>query len=344
VDRECASTLAFDATARADAAGELIEPSSYEGGVAAGGIACQHSLVAIANSLGVNVAMPRTGVRATVLSTIPATGSPGGTGWASFTGCDASRLDPAALGRFAADTARRSADPVDLEPGDYTVVLAPEAVADIVQFIGWTGFGAKAVEEGRSFMSGKVGQRVTSEMISMYDDALSSWSTGLTFDYEGQPKTRVALLEAGVAVQAVTDSYWAAKTGRPNTGHALPAPNAMGPAPIDMELAPGDAEPAEMLAAVKYGLYVTRFHYVNVEDPTKVTLTGMTRDGTFLIEDGTVTRPVRDLRFTQPMLEALDTTLAISKERMLVGGSEDPSVLAPYLLLEKFAITGQKSG
>jgi PmbA protein len=340
VDRECAATLAFDATARADAVAALIEPTSYEGGVAAGGIACQHSLVAIANSLGVSAAMPRTGVRATVL----ATGIGGGTGWASFTGCDVSGLDAAALGKFAADTARRSADPIDLEPGTYSVVLAPEAVADIVQFIGWTGFGAKAVEEGRSFMSGKVGQRVTSEMITMYDDALSSWSTGLTFDYEGQPKTRVTLLDRGVAVQPVTDSYWAVKTGRPNTGHALPAPNAMGPAPIDMELAPGDAEPAEMVAAVKYGLYVTRFHYVNVEDPTKVTLTGMTRDGTFLIEDGTVTRPVRDLRFTQPMIEALGTTLAVSKERLLVGGSDDPAVLVPYLLLDKFAITGQKSG
>jgi PmbA protein len=338
-NRECASTLAFDATARADAAAELIRPASSEGGAAAGGVACQHTLIAVANSLGVSAAMPRTAVRATVL----ATGAAGGTGWASFTGCDASALDAAALGAFAADTARRSAGAMDLAPGDHTVVLAPEAVADIVQFIAWVGCSAKSVEEDRSFMSGKLGQRVTSESITLTDDALEPGGMGLTFDYEGQPKTRVMLIDRGVAVGPVTDSYWAAKTGRPNTGHALAAPNAMGPVPLDAQLAAGDAEPADMIASVKRGIYVTRFHYVNVEDPTRVTLTGMTRDGTFLIEDGELTRPVRDLRFTQPMLEALRGTLAVSRERTRVAGSEDPAVLVPYLLLERFAFTGQKS-
>jgi PmbA protein len=338
-DRVSASTLAFDAEARADAAAALILPTSSEGGVAAGSVVCQHALTAIANSLGVDASMARTYARATVL----ATGSAGGTGWASFTGCDASRLDAAALGAFAADTARRSADPIDLAPGDYTVVLAPEAVAEIVQMLGWLGCSAKTVEEGRSFMSGKLGQRLTGEAITILDDALAPWSCGFTFDYEGQPKTRVTLIDHGVAVRPVTDSYWATKIDRPNTGHALPAPNSEGPLGLDMEMAAGAADPASMIASVKRGLYVTRFHYVNVEDQTKMTLTGMTRDGTFLIEDGELTSPVRDLRFTQPMLEALDTTLAVSKERLVISGNEDPGVLVPYLLLGKFAITGQKS-
>ena len=96
-----------------------------------------------------------------------------------------------------------------------------------------------------------------------------------------------------------------------------------------------------MVASVTRGIYVTRFHYVNVEDQARQTLTGMTRDGTFLIEDGELTRPVRDLRFTQPMLDALDTTLAVSRERTLVG--EEAPALVPYLLLERVAFTGQKS-
>jgi len=96
-----------------------------------------------------------------------------------------------------------------------------------------------------------------------------------------------------------------------------------------------------MIASVKRGIYVTRFHYVNIEDPSRQTLTGMTRDGTFLIENGELTRPVRDLRFTQSSIDALSTTLAVSRERALVG--EEAPVMVPYLLLEKFAITGQKS-
>jgi predicted Zn-dependent protease len=336
-DRVCDSTLAFDASVRADAAAALIAPSVRDGGVAAGGVACQHSLITISNSLGTSVSMPRTSVRATVLST----GARGGTGWASFTGCDASMLDAAALGEKAADTARRSADAIDLDPGVYTVVLAPEAVADIAQFLAWYGCSAKSVEEGRSFMSGHLGEKVTSESITLVEDALAPDAMGLLFDYEAQPKQRVVLIDRGGAVEPVTDSYWAARTGTPNTGHALPAPNSQGPLPLDVQLAAGDADPADMIASVERGIYVTRFHYVNIEDPARQTLTGMTRDGTFLIEDGVLTAPVRDLRFTQPMLEALDSTLAVSKQRQLVG--DEGAVLVPYLLLERFTFTGQKS-
>jgi predicted Zn-dependent protease len=336
-DRVRASTLEFDAARRAAAAAEMIAASAGDGGTAAGGVECRNSLVAVANSLGVDVAMPRTSVRATVLST----GAQGGTGWASFTGLDAAALDGAALGAVAADTARRSASPADLDPGDYTVVLAPEAVAEIAQFLAWYGCSAMAVEEGRSFMSGKIGKRVTSEAITLIDDALAAGAVGLTFDYEGQPKTRVTLIDHGVAAGPVTDSYWAKKTGRPNTGHALPAPNPQGPMPLDVEIAAGDAEVGDMVASVERGIYVTRFHYVNIEDQARQSLTGMTRDGSFLIEGGELTRPVRDLRFTQPMLDSLDTTLAVSRERRLVG--EEAPVLVPSLLLERFAFTGQKS-
>jgi PmbA protein len=337
-DRVSPSTLAFDAAARASAAGALIAPTAEAGGVAAGGVACDHSVTAVANSLGTNVGMASTFVRATVLST----GAAGGTGWASFSASDAASFDAASLGAAAADTARRGADPVELDAGVYTVVLAPEAVGDIAQFLAWYGCSIKSVEEGRSFMSGKLGKRVTSPAITLLDDALRADATGLTFDYEGQPKTRVAMIDAGVASTPVTDSYWAARTGRPNTGHALPAPNAQGPLPIDVAIEAGDAEVSALVGAVKRGVYVTRFHYVNIEDPTRVTLTGMTRDGTFLIEDGRVTTPVKDLRFTQPALEALDTTLGVSSYRQRLSG-EGSGVLVPYLLLERFTFTGRTS-
>lgn len=334
-DRVEPATIAYDAGMRAQAARAMIDATAATGGVAAGGIATDHGLIAVANSLGVDAAMARTSVRATVLST----GSGGGTGWASFCGRHAGAFDAAGLGAFAAETARRSAGPIELDAGTYMVVLAPEAVADIAQFIAWYGCSIKSVEEGRSFMSGKLGQRVTSPMITLVDDALRADAVGLTFDYEGQPKTRVALIDAGVAASPVTDSYWAARTGRPNTGHALPAPNVEGPLPLDVAIEAGDADAASLIASVKRGIYVTRFHYVNIEDPTRVTLTGMTRNGTFLIEEGEVTRPVKDLRFTQPALEALDTTLGVSARRHLVG--EEGGALVPHLLLERFTFTGR---
>jgi PmbA protein len=334
-DRAVASTRAMGPERRAEAAAAIVEASSSRGFRAAGQVAVADEAAAISNSLGVDVAMPVTRCRATVLSMAPG----GGSGWASFVSRDASLLRPDELGAEAALLAERSGSPVDLTPGTYPVVLGPEAVSDLVQFIGWDGCSAKAVEEGRSFMTGRVGERVMSAAVTIVDDATSRDSAGLTFDWEGVPKSRVPLIERGVVRGPVTDSYWAAMTGRPNTGHALPAPNPWGPIPTDLEMSAGTATVEDLVGAVARGVYVTRFHYVNVEDPTRVTLTGMTRDGAFLIEGGRITRALRDLRFTQSVVEALSHVEGVTAERRLVG--EDAFVLAPYVRLAGFAFTGR---
>lgn len=334
-DRSVDSTRAFGPRERAQAVAAIIEQSVTRGAKAAGGIAVTDQTVAVANSRGVAVSMPVTTYRATVLSMAP----DGGSGWASDTGRDVRALAPAALGDRAATLAARSADPVTLGAGVYPVVLAPEAVASVMEMLGWFGSSAKAVDEGRSFMSGHAGERLMSPSITLVDDALSEHACGLTFDFEGMPKQRVAVVDHGVVGDAVTDSYWAARTGRPNTGHALPAPNAFGPLPMDLALEPGDSTPEAMIASLDRGIYVTRFHYVNIEDPIRAVLTGMTRDGTFLIEGGRLTRPVRNLRFTQSAVEALAAVGGVSAERQLVG--EETATLSPYLLLEGFAFTGQ---
>jgi len=163
---------------------------------------------------------------------------------------------------------------------------------------------------------------------------------GTTFDFEGQPKLRVPLIERGVIGRPVTDSYWAAKLGVANTGHALPAPNTYGPMPANMELAAGNATIDELIGSVKSGVYVTRFNYVNVEDPVRVLLTGMTRDGTFAIENGKLGRPLKNLRFTQSAIDALASCEGVTRERTFVGTEEGASY-APALLLARFAFTGQ---
>ncbi|MBU4555241.1 MAG: TldD/PmbA family protein [Actinobacteria bacterium] len=336
IDRTAETTRQFGAEARAQAVASIVAQSSSRGLTAAGGVKVSDESVAVANTHGVDVAQAVTGLRATVLSM----SKTGGSGWASFVSRDASELAASALGEEAASLAERSEGAVDLEPGEYTVVLAPEAVADIVEFLGYLSFGAKSVAEERSFMSTRLGEQVASPLISIADDALSPLANGLAFDFEGQPKTRVALIEKGVATEYVTDSYWAARLGRPNTGHALPAPNSYGPMPLNMEMAAGDATLEELIAGVRHGVYVTRFHYVNVEDPVPATLTGMTRDGTFLIRDGRLSSPLKNQRFTQSAVEALSRVQGVTRERRYIGTETSP-VLVPGLLVAGFRLTGQ---
>jgi PmbA protein len=335
-ERALAATRDFDAEARAAAVGAIIAESASRGLTVAGKVRSAEHTVAVANSLGVDVGSSITGAQATVLSMGQETGS----GWASFLDADASKMSPAALGAEAADLALRSADPQTLDPGDYQVVLAPEAVADIMDFLAYVGFSAKAYDQGRSFMSGHLGEQVMGERVSIFDDSLADFAMGLTFDYEGQPKRRVEMIEGGVAMTPVTDSYWAAKTGLTNTGHALPAPNSFGPMPLNVAMEPGDATMDELIGSVSKGVYVTRFHYVNVEDPISVLLTGMTRDGTFLIENGKLARPLKNLRFTQGAVEALAGCEGATAMRKFVG-TEEGACYVPGLLLAKFSFTGQ---
>jgi PmbA protein len=264
----------------------------------------------------------------------------GGSGWASFASAGPEGFDPAEMGRRAADLAVRGADPQALDPGEYTVVLGSEAVGEMLMMLAYTGLSAKALAEGRSFLGDRIGERIMAPGVTLVDDALGPQATGLTFDFEGMPKKRVEFVSQGVAMGVVSDSYWAARLGMENTGHALPAPNAFGPYPLDLGLEGGDSTLDDLIGSVERGVYVTRFWYVNVDDPTTVELTGMTRDGTFLIEGGKLTRPIKNLRFTQSAVAALDQVKGVGSQRRLVG-DRGAGVMAPPLLIERFGFTGQ---
>lgn len=251
-------------------------------------------------------------------------------GYAERGGIDAASIDIEGAAGEAIDKATRSRDPQPLEPGEYPVVLEPYAVATMIDYLAYMGLGALAYQEGRSFVNEHLGKRVVAESISLWDDGPDPAGIPMPFDFEGVPKQRVPLIDRGTPVGVVYDSYTAARAERASTGHALPAPNRAGPFPLHLFLAAGTADRAQLLAGLRRGIWVTRFHYVNVVHPTRTILTGMTRDGTFLIEDGAVSRPIRNLRFTQGVLDALAAVEAVGRARMLIqddfGGTCVPAL------------------
>jgi PmbA protein len=199
----------------------------------------------------------------------------------------------------------------------------------MLEFLSFIGFGALAAQEERSFM--RLGERITGENIDIWDDGLDATGVPMSFDFEGVPKQKVQLIKKGVATGLVYDMQTAQNAGRASTGHGLPAPNTEGPFAVNLFIAPGRTPKAELAGDIKRGIWVTRFWYVRVVEPKQSIITGMTREGTFLIENGKITRPVKDLRFTQSILEALAGTLAISKSTKLqiseyIGASRVPAV------------------
>jgi PmbA protein len=251
-------------------------------------------------------------------------------GWAGRESHRAGDLDGGALSKIAGDKALHSRDPVAWEPGRYTVVLEPEAVSDLLMDMAWLSFGALPVQEGRSFLSGRIGEQVLGENVTLRDDPYHPLHRGCPFDGEGIPTKATTIVERGVAKSPVYDRQTAAKEGRESTGHGLPAPNTVGPITRHLVLEGGSGSTARLVEDVERGLLVTRVWYTNVVDPKSVTLTGMTRDGLFAIESGRVTRAVRNFRFNQSIVQMLQA-VEDKSEAVLAGG-----VVCPGLRVGQF--------
>jgi predicted Zn-dependent protease len=299
---------------------------AVERGIVASGLwSTRERELLVANSLGVRAY--RNGTQAS-FKTVMMTDS--SSGYAERTAIDFGEVDTEAAAREAADLADRSRDPQPLDPGEYPVVLQPYAVGTMIDYLAYMGLGALDFQEGRSWVNDVLGERVAPESISLWDDGLDPAGTPMAFDFEGVPKQRVPLIDRGVVAGVVYDRYTAAREQRASTGHALPAPNPMGPFPLHLFMAAGEADDGALLQGIERGVWVTRFHYVNPVHPKKTVLTGMTRDGTFLIENGQITRPLRNFRFTQSVLEALAAVEAVGNRRLLVqddmGGTCVPAL------------------
>jgi PmbA protein len=319
---------------RAKAVATICQLAKDNGLTASGSFSTSTAEMAVGNSLGVIAYAPST--QADLTAVIMSNGS---SGYGNRTSLDIDEIQAEQVGREAVDKALRSRNPRPVTPGEYTVILEPYAVATLLSYLAYLGFGALAVQEGRSFMAGKFGQRITGENIFIWDDGQDATGFPTAFDFEGMPKKRVDLISAGVAQAVVYDSYTANKQGQPSTGHALPAPNAYGPQPGNLLMRSGQASIEQMLSGIDRGLWVTRFHYVNPVHPLKTILTGMTRDGTFWIENGEIQHGTKNLRFTQNVLEALSSVDMISQITGLSGGFFG-AVRAPALRVSRFTFTG----
>lgn len=330
------ATASFTPEQRALAVGAMCKKAKARNVVAAGAFSTTVSEIAVANSHGLFAYHP---VTFADLNTVMMTET--SSGYASFTHQDARRINAEALADEAIDKALRSQNPVTLAPGEYTVLLEEYAVFDMLNFFAMLSFTAQAMQEERSFMKGKLGERVMDERITIWDDGCAPETIPLPFDFEGVPKQKVMFIENGIARGVVYDTVTARREGKRSTGHSLPAPNTMGPYPMHVLMAPGDTPKQEMLKTIERGIWVTRFWYTRPVHPMKVLVTGMTRDGTFLIEKGEITQPLKNLRFTTSYLEAFNRVRAISRETKLYysdwGGA---SRVAPAMVVDGFRFTG----
>jgi predicted Zn-dependent protease len=289
--------------------------------------------LAVANSHGIRAAQRRTSAQ---LLAVTMAGD-GGSGYAEQASVDVTTIDAAAIGREAADKARATANPVAVDPGDWTVVLEEYAVVDLLSMLAYMGFSALAVQEERSFA--EPGKVIGSELVTIVDDATEPGAMPMAFDYEGVAKQKVVLVERGVCRDVVYDAQTGARGGHPSTGHGLPAPNSYGPFPLNMVMSAGATPRAALVGEMERGLLVTRFHYTNPVHPKLAIVTGMTRDGTFLVEGGKIVGPVRNLRFTQSYLAALAGTVAVGSERRTLRG-DFGGVLVPAVRIEGWTFTG----
>jgi predicted Zn-dependent protease len=308
-----------------------------DGFTAAGALETIASEVAVANTEGQFCWAPTTMASVTTV----VTGPDGGNGFAEVFAPSFEEIDPAAVGARAGAKATASRSPRDLAPGRYPVVLEPAAVSTLVGFLAWIGFGGRVLAEGRSCLSGKQGQQVANPLVTITDDAQRDGTLGIPFDFEGVPRQRVALIEDGVFRDGVYDLRTGRQVGKPSSGHALPPPNPEGPFPLNLFMETGSSSLEEMIAGTAEGVLVTRFHYSNIVHPVESTITGMTRDGTFLIKDGEIAHPVKNFRFTQSILQALQDTTAVGGETELASEFFFSASRVPALKVESFNFSGR---
>lgn len=249
-----------------------------------------------------------------------------------------SNLDAYLVAEESVSKCIKSRNPVELKPEVYPVVLQAFGVAQLLEHLCYQNFNAKDFMEERSCITGKLGKKVTGELITIHNNPLDPEGLPRPFDMEGVPGTPITLIEKGVAKSLVHNSYTANQLKVKSTGNqANPAYKT--PYPLNLIMDAGSYSVEKMIESIEKGIYITRLNYINIVDSKQTINTGLTRGGTFLIENGKISRPVYNLRFTDSIFKLLSEVSMISKDRRL-GGEINSPVLTPAVKINKFRFTG----
>ena len=327
----CEATAAVSPEERAEAVAAVCAAAAAASQRAFGTYETTVTAVATASTAGLGRAS-----RSSVAELIAVTRGDDGSAYAARNASDARALDAADVAREVTERCARNQGAVAVDPGVYEVILSPYAVFEMLEYLGLMGLGGLALLEQRSFM--RMGERLMHRRVTVKDDVTQSQLAPLPFDGEGATTRPVTLIDEGVCSAVVHDSVTAARAGTTTTGHSFPQPNSDGPFPHHLCLEPGEETVESMVAACKRGLMLTRLWYVRPVHSLQTIITGMTRDGTFLVEDGRVAGPVRDLRFTQSVVAALSDVRGVGSERVASRGYFGAG-LAPWLHLGAFTFT-----
>ncbi|HET7872724.1 MAG TPA: TldD/PmbA family protein, partial [Terriglobales bacterium] len=337
-------TAAITPEDRADAVARIVAVAKKNHLVTAGIYSSAQTAEAIVNSNGLSAYHRQTSAEFSI--TMLADDS---SGWQKANSPQVRDLAPQRLAEIAAQKARDSRGPRELPPGKYTVILEPSAVLDLVGFMFWD-FGGLAILDQRSFLNNRIGTKLFGDNISIVDDVNHPLQTNAAFDGEGAPRQRVQLVDQGVVKRLVyarataekmRKSEYADKVGEiAPTGHGFPLPNEIGEAPTNIVFVTPGAEQTteEMVAGAERGILVTRLWYIREVDPYEKILTGMTRDGTFLVEDGKVKCGIRNFRFNQSLIEMLNKVEAMSRAER-ASGEESFDMVAPAMKVRDFNFT-----
>jgi predicted Zn-dependent protease len=317
---------------RARAVVEAIQVVEQAGQTAAGIYSTGQSVEAIFNSAGVAALHSETMAQFSITAM-----AEDSSGWAKASAVACGEIDAMEMARSASNKARLSRDPREVEPGRYTVILEPAAVLDLVgQMFG--DFSGTALDDQRSFLTDRLGKKLFGGNINITDDVAHPLQAGVPFDGEGLRRRKLTLVDAGVPREVAYARSSARKAGVEPTGHGFPVPNEIGEAPMNIVIAGGSTSSEEMIASTSRGILVTRFWYIREVDPFAKIMTGMTRDGTFLIEDGRLICGLRNFRFNQGLIELLNSVEALSPA-VRASGEETFDMVVPAMKVREFNFT-----
>lgn len=332
-------TASFTPAQRALEVKKIFDRATKHNLTVAGSFSTGESEIAVMNSNGVKCYQPLSAATINVVIM-----SDNSSGYAEALNRDVAEIDVEKLSEVAIQKCLESRNPKGLEPGEYDVILEHTAVANLLEWMNYIGLGSKSFQEKTSFLADKIGQKIMGDNISIYDDGNDDSAIAFPFDFEGVAKKKVNLIQKGIAKGVVYDSISAKKDKVKSTGHALTADIAEGALALNLFVKAGTSSKEKMIESCDRGLLITRFHYINgLLDTRNALMTGMTRDGTFWIENGKIQHGVKNLRFTESMLKAFSNVEQISRDRKIVNSwwEDLGCIVCPSMLIKNFKFTGK---